>query len=198
LVTGDVWQVEKVEATDLSITFSCIVHAEKHSAKLYTTTVTLSLASLNVLGSTSVCKNSMNKFGPLYCKHIAALLFALYVLTHHFSDMKFPKGFEHTNMKQFSGACKKLQLQVNFFLTWQQLISNLQTPPPKKRQFSSSYNKIYTEPEPPTKKRKVSEGGDPLLAKKVDELKSLCRERNLKVGGKKAELVERLRQSEKQ
>ena len=125
-----------------------------------------SLTSLNVLGSTCVCKNSMNKFGPLYCKHIAALLFALYVLTHHFSDTKFPKGFECTNMKQFNGACKKLRLQVNFFLTWQQLISNLQTPPPKKRQFSSSYNKIYTEPEPPTKKRKVSEGGDPLLAKK--------------------------------
>ena len=60
-------------------------------------------------------------------------------------------------------------------MTWEENLQRMVSPVPKKRTFSSSYNKVITDLNPAKKKRKIAD--HPLYDKKVVELKQMCKEK---------------------
>ena len=143
-------------------------HAEMKGADWYTTSLTFSSSSSNILSSTCTCENERKGAAVTYCKHKGALLFSILALTLYSSSPSTPKLFRQKNMDVFDGADPKLQQQVLYGMTWEANFQRMVSPVPKKRAFSSSYNKVITDLNPAKKKRKIAD--HPLYDKKVVEL----------------------------
>ena len=141
-------------------------HAEMKAADWYTASLTFSSSSSNILSSTCTCENERKGAAITYCKHKGALLFSILALTLYSSPS--PKLFSRKNMDVFDGADPKLQQQVLYGTTWEENLQRMVSPVPKKRAFSSSYNKVITDLNPAKKKRKIADHS--LYDKKVVEL----------------------------
>jgi hypothetical protein len=149
---GDVAGLTLVSRNDENCVVKGFVHSEMTAVKWYEVNVRFDLIHETVLSSECVCKGNIRQH---YCKHIAALLLACVALNDFANEVIPPKIFRRSNMKRFESAPQKLQEQVEFDLTWIDIINRLQNPPSKKRKYSTSYNVFISKPEKPKKKIRI-------------------------------------------
>lgn len=177
---GDVAGLSVVVRNDQNSIVKGFVHSEMTAVKWYEVTVRFDLIHETVLSSECVCKGSIQQH---YCKHAAALLLACVALRDYANEFIPPKIFQRSNMKRFESAPQKLREQVEFDLKWTDIINRLRNPPSKKRKYATSYNVFIREPEKPKKKMRII---NDLTTWKVKHLKKACKEKGLKVSGKKS------------
>jgi hypothetical protein len=193
---GDVAGLKTSDITETSVKVSGFVHSEKNAIRWYKVSTTLGLVGAQILSPECVCIASANmRDYKRPCKHISALLLALIADRDYRNDLEAPKIFARTNMKRFAGAPKKLQSQVDYGLTWPDIIAKIRGDVPKKREYSSNYNKLITTTQvaQPKKKRKI-EGQYETYTNEL--LKSELKSKGMKTSGKKSELIKRLRGEE--
>lgn len=193
---GDVAGMKKEKEGEGVVTVGATVHAQMKSSDWYQPSISFS-SDNNIVATSCTCKCETHNQSVSFCKHKAALLLALFALATSSSATTPPLIFKRKNMNVFKGATsEKLLEQVRYGMEWQDNIKLMTSPPPKKRAFSSSYNNIITDPT--KKKRQKKDDNEPLFSKKVVELKKMCADRGLKVGGNKEDLVKRVREHDNQ
>jgi len=185
---GDVANI-KFTQIDTTLSLSGVVHAEMKALIWYTVSASFNLIN-GVVSSfsgspkcTCVARDNFD-FNKRCCKHAAALLYGALALLRFPSCQQFPKLFQRPGMKKFASSPAETQEQVRYNLSWPDLIHQLQSPPPKKRSWSSSYDKVVTEPL--LKKTRFSHST-------VASLKAQLKELGLPISGKKAVLIDRLK-----
>lgn len=176
---------------NLSNTLMCVcgyVHSEKSAAKWYCVTVGFNLNTEAVMLPKCVCDTRPNGQNyKRFCKHVAALLLALITIRDFGKDKIPPKIFYQANMKRFHFASPELQEQVEYFLSWPEIVAQIHAPePPKKRLYSSTNNKFINVYEKKSKKRKIQK----------NDLTTFIVINGLPVFGNKNILIQRLQENQ--
>jgi hypothetical protein len=179
---GDVANIKQFEGIGC---FVGSVHSEKSAAKWYTK---VQVDTNTFSDSKCVCYAHTN---PRKCKHIAAVLIALVALRDYSDAADFPEPFQRVGLKKFNTASPGLKEKISFDLTWPNIITQLGLPPPKKRSYATSNDKMISTPQSKGRKKRKITGKleDMTCVELKEELKKL----NLPTSGLKAVLVQRLR-----
>jgi SAP domain. len=185
---GDVAGLVKDQITENMVRVRGFVHSEKSATIWYSVSISFQIDNESVLPPNCVCAAAPNQSFKQYCKHACALLLACIALRDFAEVSEPPKLFSRPNMKRFATACPRLQMKVDYHLTWSEILNRMKNSPPKKRVYSSNYDHFQTEPHPKKKKPNPTS----LSEQTVNELKIKLREKGLPVSGKKAVLIERL------
>ena len=169
--------------------YSAFIHSEKTATKWFKVQV---IRGKNDVFESPECTCFAAK-NERKCKHISALLLTIFVLLHHRNDFSPPKSFRRPNMKVFDSACAELQHEVGYHLKWPDIIKRIESIPPKKRDYATTYDTfvtVYTPSHKPKPKKNPLNPND--MTVKV--LKEKLRERKLSLKGNKAELLLRLKE----
>jgi hypothetical protein len=193
LSCGDVAGFHVSSTTEAGVKISGYVHSEKYAVKWYEVSF-LTTPGLGIIEPRCVCLASSNmELANRPCKHISAVLFAVLALNYHSGDEVTPKLFRRPNMSRFAGAPEKLKSQVEYGLTWPEIISRITSDVPKKRAESTTYNKIVLTKEVKKNQKRKRIPGE-YETYNVEELKKELKEKGYKVSGNKSALIERLKQ----
>jgi hypothetical protein len=188
---GDVAGLMISSHTESVMAIHGFVHSEKTASVWYDVSVKILTESNEITSPQCVCIASANmRDFARPCKHIVALLLSAIAIQHHVHDTKTPKFYKRPNMKRFEKAPQKLKDQIEYDLSWPEIIARIKNPVPKKRKHATGYNKLITTHQERTKKRKKDPND--ICSLKVAELKIQLKEKGLSCTGKKAILRERL------
>lgn len=123
---------------------------------------------------------------------MGALLIACLALKEYSTLLEPPKHLRRQNIKRFENCSRSVREAVDCELTWPEIMANLLLEPDKRRPGASNNDKFLTAPKQP--KANTKKTFATLEATPVVELKNILRgiDPNLKVTGKKQELVERI------
>jgi hypothetical protein len=129
----------------------------------------------------------------LRCKHVAAILLAVLSLKSYREAPPKNKLINLTrpNIKRFAACSQSVRDALDVDLSWTETLENHLTPVDKKRPGASNYDKVQIAPKQPKSKTK---NYATLESTPVEDLKKTLRsiDPNLKVSGKKKELIERI------
>jgi hypothetical protein len=188
---GDVAGVTISSSSESIMLVHGFVHSEKTAVVWYDVKVKILVQTSEIDSPECVCIASANmRDFKRPCKHIVALLFSLLVLTKHGNNLETPEFFMRPNMKRFEDAPPKLKAQIEYDLTWPEIVERMKNPVPKKRKHASAYNKLVSTNQ--ERKKKKKKDPNDICSLNVAELKTELKALGLKTSGKKLELRERL------
>lgn len=192
---GDVAGIQICDTKENKVKVSGYIHASRAVHTWYHTSVWFNPTDGTGDSPECPCLANPDPSKLALCKHVGALLLGCFALNEYSDITERPLLFRRSNINRYANADPKLKAQVAYDETWSQIVEKLRDPPPKKADFSAVNDVIITKYSENRPKKKPKVG---LTGLTVEKLKEKCREKGLKVSGKKEDLIKRLEEAEKQ
>jgi hypothetical protein len=125
----------------------------------------------------------------LKCKHVCAVLLALFALKNHSKDKKPPDAFKRKNMKRYEGMSDNVRTAVDSSLTWPQVVSNFLIDPDEKRKGRANKDVFLKASKAAAKPKKHPAT---LESMTVAQLKAILSDLQQPLTGSKADLIARI------